>query len=386
MFAIIFTLLGSFLTIWALFKYIILIEIRLDANTFKTIYDLSKKDKKFILQEEFITEAKYPVIFSCLCFFNKIPWFYLSHGERLLTAGYQGKDYTTTLICFRWRYRQIYNYLKFKLREMQLEVLGIPVEIITPWFTDKIGSLKCAIKELYLPDELWKDIDQEAEEVFVKKTRLKTSALLYGPPGNSKTYLVKYLAVKYKVPIKVITFSPDWSNIDLMFMFSQITQNCIVLLEDFDNYFDGRNCIIGNGDKSYIKFTFDVILNCLDGVYNTYENVMFIMTANDINKIDFSLKNRPSRFKYVRKFDNPSAEIRNKLLPPVWSKFTEGLNLDQILRLKEFYELKISLIDALKKLEKELDIDKLKQIAYNKFEERNKYGLNGTPKDDWYFA
>jgi hypothetical protein len=53
-----------------------------------------------------------------------------------------------------------------------------------------------------------------------------------------------------------------------MAMFSQITPNSIVLFEDFDNYFNGRECILGSGNTG-IRFTFDIILNGLDGVYNT---------------------------------------------------------------------------------------------------------------------
>jgi AAA+ superfamily predicted ATPase len=142
-------------------------------------------------------------------------------------------------------------------------------------------------------------------------------------------------------------------------MFTQINSPCIVLLEDFDNYFDGRKCIIGGSisgtNNTNIKFTFDVILNCLDGVYNTYEGVTFIMTANDIDKIDTALKNRPSRFKYVRKFDNPDDQTRTKLIGD-WSGKTNGLNIDQIMRLKECQENGLDLETSILKLELEKKI------------------------------
>lgn len=172
---------------------------------------------------------------------------------------------------------------------------------------------------------------------------------MFGPPGNGKTSLVKYLALKYRVPIKIITFSPDFSNHDLLSIFSQITSKCIVLFEDFDNYFDGRRCIIGD-NNSQIKFTFDIILNGLDGVFNSYESVLFVMTVNDIGKVDSALRNRPSRFKFVRKFDNPTLDIRRGLLPEGWVAAAEGLNLDQVMRLKEYAAAGVGLGEAKAKL------------------------------------
>ena len=61
---------------------------------------------------------------------------------------------------------------------------------------------------------------------------------------------------------------------------------------------------------------------------------VFIMTANDIGKIDESLKNRPSSFKYVRNFSNPSPVVRENLIGE-WSRHFGGLNLDQIMRVRE---------------------------------------------------
>jgi hypothetical protein len=384
MFNVFLAIIGSIVGVWAICKYFVFIVVRVDANTFKTLYEMTKDEKrKFLLEEEFITEAKYPVAYNAVCFFPDAPIFLINHAERLLTAGWSGKDSVTTLTCFRWKYKALRHYLQVKIKEMQLSSLGIPVELITPYYTDKIGILKYKITEPLLENHLWKDIDEEAEEVFVLGTRSKTSALLYGTPGCGKTTMVKYLATKYKVPIKLITFSPDFSNQDLMVIFSQITSKCIVLFEDFDNYFEGRKCIIG-GNNMAIKFTFDIILNGLDGVYNTYENVMFIMTANDINKIDSALKNRPSRFKFVRCFGNPPYSIRSKLLPEEWAKCTQDLNLDQIMRLKEYKELDFGLKESLSKLELDLKEEDLQALAYKRYEDRMLNNVEGNHAEDWF--
>lgn len=331
--ATILTLIASFFGTFAFIKYIILIEMRIDSNTYKTLYEFSANEKKILIYEEFVSENRHPVAFVAFCFFKNAPWFYIDHSERLMQAGFNEKDYVTILKCFRWNYKKLKSFLKLKLKEMQLCTLGIPVELMLPYGTDKIGSLKEKFSEPVLDDELWKDIDVEVNEVS-QDIRKKTSALLYGEPGNGKSFFVKYLATKYKLPIMIFTLNPDWNNHDILLIFSQIPKRCIVLFEDFDNYFDNRKCIVG-GDNKSIKFTFDIILNGLDGAYSTYENVVFIMTVNDIDKVDIALKNRPSRFKFVKYFTNPSIETRKKLLPKDLAEKCDGYNLDQIFKLKE---------------------------------------------------
>ena len=377
-------LLGIFASSWVVFKYVITVTVRLDARTFKTLYELTKEhERRFILTEEFITEAKYPIEYKALCWFPHAPWFVLNHGERLLTAGWHGKDSVTTITCFRWSYNRVKNYLANKVKELQLN-LGLPVEIIMPHYTDLIGMIKTEAPRPALNPRLWEDLEKEAAAVFAGEKN-KSGVLLYGPPGNNKTFFVKYLACKYRVPISIITFTPDFSNYDIMLMFSQISTRSIVLFEDFDNYFHGRKCVLGSDNKS-IKFTFDTILNGLDGVYNTYEQAFFIMTVNDIEKVDIALKKRPSRFKFLREFGCPELETRLKLLSQEWAENSEGLNLDQIFRLKEFHDAGLSLYEAKNNLGMADKTAETEKLAYQLFQERLKNGLAGDHKGDWMEA
>lgn len=328
-----FAFFASFVGAWAFFKYVILIDMRVDDNTYKTIYDLCKDDRKVMIYEEFVSENRYPVAYVAFCLFKESPFFYINHSERLMQAGWSNKDHVTILTCFRWSYKRLKTYLGKRIKEMQLCTVGVPVQLMLPYETDKIGSLKSQFDEPVLDESVWKDIEEEVKEVS-EGTRKKTGAILYGPPGNGKSFFIKYLATKYRMPLMVFTLNPDWTNHDLLLIFAQIPKRCLVVMEDFDNYFDGRDCILGTDNKS-IKFTFDIILNGLDGSYTTHEQVAFFMTVNDINKVDHALKTRPSRFKFVREFANPDRKIANKLLPEENASDLEGMNLDQIFMMLE---------------------------------------------------
>lgn len=329
---------ASLFTIWTVFRYFILIEIRIDENSFKIIYD-KFKESKILIEEEFTHEKKYPVVFSAICFAKHCPLFYITHQERLFHAGWTPKDYVTTIFLLRIQYKKFKEFLL----NLHKKNTNIPVDLLIPYSSDKIGHIK-NYPEPIIENALCFDLENDIRK------RIKTSAIFYGNPGNGKTTFIKYLACKYNLPIKIITFSPEWSNYELLLLFSQIPNDCIVLFEDFDNYFHGRKCIIGEDNKN-IKFTFDVVLNALDGIYNTYENVIFIMTVNDITKVDSSLKERPSRFKYCIEFSNPSSELTNKLLGIEKDiDQIDGMNLDQILTIKNYIEKGISIEESIKKI------------------------------------
>jgi hypothetical protein len=73
------------------------------------------------------------------------------------------------------------------------------------------------------------------------------------------------------------------------------------------------------------------------------------MTCNDIEKIDTSLKERPSRLKHVKEFGNPNYETRLKVLKTdSLAENSEGLTLDKVFYVK-------SLLDANYKTEDILD-------------------------------
>ncbi len=310
---------------WAVFKYIILNNYRLDNEISKKLINKIKKNnaKAWVLSKDKVKDPKYPEIYEALVFLNGC-FFYFGKNERLLTTGWESKESVSYIIFPRWQRSKIDNMLDGSDQDDST----ISIMALVPRGSDRLGQLICESNpNIYLSKSIYQDIEEDLKLVLSGKKR-KTGCLLYGPPGNGKSQFVKYLSKKYCLPIYIVYLNPEYNNLDISLMFSTIPQRCIVLMEDFDNYFHGRECAMKNDQ---VKFTFDSFINALDGVHNDYKQVMFIMTANDITKIDDSIKSRPSRFRFVKEVGPPDEEVRMNILKDLQLvEETKGMSLDKV--------------------------------------------------------
>ena len=318
-------LIGStLLSLWAAFKYLLTSSYRLEDGVSKLLLSRIRKEKptSWVFGGEHVTPPRFPELWEGFLFLDGIP-LYFHRNERLMTAGWKSKESVSTLAFFRWNRVQVDDLLAHVNTGESIQVSAL-----TPHGTDRLGELEPGGEgELYLNPGSYEDIEADVKKVLAGDLN-KTGALLYGSPGNGKTRFVRYLSKKYSLPINVVYFLPDYSNLDISLMFSNVPHRSIVLLEDFDNLFDGRKCTM---PSDQVKFTFDSIINALDGVHNDYRHVVFIMTVNDINKIDDSIKNRPSRFRFVKNFGPPNADVRLRILKDKNKvTMTEGLSLDKV--------------------------------------------------------
>jgi ATP-dependent 26S proteasome regulatory subunit len=176
----------------------------------------------------------------------------------------------------------------------------------------------------------------EAIAEVEKGVRWKTGALLHGPPGNGKSYLARYFALKYRLPVYLVALTPNTDNHHIIGMFNMIKGPAMILMEDFDSYFDGRKCLLNEA-----QFTLDAILNVLDGTFTSMKGTVTIMTCNDLSKIDLALSRRPGRLRYVIEVPDPSESLREQILnghPEAAIKAVDAASLDELLALKDELE------------------------------------------------
>jgi len=320
---------GMLVSVWAFLKYVVSQNMRLDDNLSKSIMpSIINAKHKFEINNEISVNKKYPSTYSSFAILNGT-LVYFTRSERLLTAGWQSKETISELYYFRWHRERIKTYINSIVNAKEY----VNVMALAPWGSDKLGQLSTAEKpKVYINKEQYEPIEEDIINILANG-KGKSSALLYGKPGTGKTRLIKYFSLKYNLPIYSIFLNPEYNNLDILVMFNDIPEKCIVLFEDFDNYFNKRECIMKNNE---VKFTFDSLLSVLDGVYNEYNQVFFFMTCNDINKIDVSIKDRPSRMKFVTEITGPNYENRLEILDGniELAEMTENMTTDRVFFVK----------------------------------------------------
>lgn len=297
---------------------------RLSTEHVIRLMEMVQKDGKcFVINETVSERASMMGLFNAFCIWKGIP-FYINVSERLLRAGMSGVDLIAEITVFRpWHDKLIVALKEIKVNNT------IPIYIADVWSHHKIGLLDANNKDIsiYNGREVVALLEKDIEEIK-NDLSCKTGALLWGPPGTGKSYVARYLSIKHELPIYAIVLTPEINNQNVIRMFSEFQKPAILLIEDFDSYFNERVPI----DKK-AQYTFDAFLNSLDGTYSSLNGMIVIMTANNVDKIDTAIKNRPSRLKYVRKMDNPTQDICDEIFcdDKEWSNTFYGSSLDVLL-------------------------------------------------------
>lgn len=325
---------GSLISVFVLIRSLILFTIRIRGQRASVLFDMVRQDGKFFkIKEEFCDDAV-PKEFRAIGFLKGI-MFYIDITERMLQAGFTGTDSIINVTLVRWRVDKLKNMILNK----KIISTEIPIYIMQSWDAEKIGIVK-APKVFYpsIYGSAYNQIDQDIQNV-INGHMDKTGTILYGPPGNGKSHLVKHFSCKYNLPIYLLSLMKDVDNHSLIRMFARAKGPGIVLIEDFDTTYECRKCLIEEA-----KFTFDTLLNVIDGAYLNNEKLIYFMTANYIDKVDFALKHRPSRFRVVAEVKNPSQEDCAKILEKYKSSVYKtsiiegGYTMDIVMFAKEMLE------------------------------------------------
>lgn len=313
-------------------KYVVVKKIRINNGQFKLLYSTLKEDKglKFIINEECTHDSNIlPKVFCGIFRTKQVPIIYLNLDERINQAGWSSTTSICEIIIFRWKYEKLINII-CKSHDLDTKIVNISIN--NHWLGELETDTNIEI------DECYREIEDDL--CLINEGKLfKTSVLLYGSPGNGKTSLVRDLAKKYGWNIHYLDITSDMKNENLLSLPASVPNKTLILMEDFDSVFDKRENIKFKNNTE-IQFSFDAILNMLDGIFKGKNKVVFIMTANDISKIDSAIVNRRSRMKHKILVDNPSyKKILSITKNLELTKMLIGSSLDNVYNTYDYHEL-----------------------------------------------
>lgn len=113
--------------------------------------------------------------------------------------------------------------------------------------------------------------------------------LLYGRPGTGKTSIIRAIAQELDMPVHIFDLA-SMSSSDFLRAWEE-ARRCgsrIVLLEDFDTVFHGRNNVIEHKSFAEQAVSFSTILNTIDGVEDQ-DGLLLFVTANQVEYIDSAM-------------------------------------------------------------------------------------------------
>jgi len=178
-----------------------------------------------------------------------------------------------------------------------LEDFNLFMHRVVGWNPEEIGLedvvAKKSLDTLYINNTAQEFIDDvnnwiEHREWHIEKDiPWKRGYLLYGRPGTGKTCIVRALGQDLDLPIYAFDLG-SLTNEELFNHWINMDEDtpCIALFEDIDTVFKGReNISRGNAAESV---TFDIFLQCLDGIKEC-SGLLVFLTTNNIESVDLAL-------------------------------------------------------------------------------------------------
>jgi hypothetical protein len=181
-----------------------------------------------------------------------------------------------------------------------------------------------AWSDLFIPQAVVARIDSELVGFFSKPVEAlyesldvpyRRGVLMYGPPGNGKTSIIRALGSALpRVPAFILRPAKGFDDDDLQSVFRKWTEHApaMLVIEDLDH-------ILKLVDLSQF-------LNLIDGIEGSLTGgLLLVATTNHPEELDPALNNRPGRFDVVIEIPSPTVDLRRRFFDTRVAEAAEAL-------------------------------------------------------------
>lgn len=212
--------------------------------------------------------------------------------------------------------------------------------------------------QLILPREVKADIIGDMDE-FINSIKwytdrgipYKRGYCFHGRPGNGKTTIAMAMAQHLKKDVYLMNLNTFENDSYLLKAFSTAPGGTLILLEDIDRAFNGRE----NVDS---KISFSTLLNLIDGALFR-EGTVSVITTNHIDKLDPALV-REGRTDFMREIEHPTPELAREYVEMFY-----GERVEEELPYKAYCMSKIQEVCLRNKKSKAACVSELLQPVFN---------------------
>jgi len=218
----------------------------------------------------------------------------------------------------------------------------LPAQAYTVCFDQMTGWwLEKAKEPIVGSDKIYGCLAKRVEKVFstYKRVDKNLGVILSGAKGIGKSLFARVIskkAIENGLPVVFVN-----ENIaGLSTFLASIDQRCLILFDEFDKVF-----YCSNKDEENKSCDQDSFLTLFDGIYAS--NKLFVITANDLNKLSEFLINRPGRFRYHIRFDYPNVDETKEFLSDKLDKKVFKREVENILRFISIVPLSYDCLTAI---------------------------------------
>jgi hypothetical protein len=180
-------------------------------------------------------------------------------------------------------------------------------------------------EDLILPADTLALVDRNILQFAAQRSRLselgqstKKGVLFHGPPGNGKTYTIRYLIGALKDHTTLLITGAQVAQLNEYMALARLLQPALLVFEDIDLVAKER---VTSG-MSCEEPLLNQLLNEMDGLASDAE-IIFLLTTNRPELLEEALAARPGRIDQAVKFEPPSAAERKQLA----QHYSDGIKL-----------------------------------------------------------